>query len=122
MNGRPFPLPEDLGLKRARPAVYLYRAAAAHLRSFVTGATPANAAKAMFGNDGVTDLVLKAASTPAAISGTPGWAQQLAGVAIYDLIQSTVSLSAATRGVREAEHAHRRGRAFPDPLPGGGRV
>ena len=95
MNGRPFPLPEDMGLKRARPCVYLYRAAAAHLRSFATGATPTNAAKAMFGNDSVTDLVLRSASTPAAISGTPGWAQQLAGVAIYDLIQSTVSLSAA---------------------------
>src|SRR5262249_4413978 len=87
-------VPEDV-VKHARPAVYLYRAAAAHLRSFVTGATPTNAARSMFGDDRVTDLVIRAASSPAAISGTPGWAQSLAGVAIYDLIQSTVSLSAA---------------------------
>src|SRR5262249_25070503 len=90
---RPFPLPGDV--KQARAAVYLHRAAAAHLRSFVTGTTPTNAAKQMFGDDIVTDLVLRAAGSPAAISGTPGWAQQVAGVAIYDLIQSTVSLSAA---------------------------
>ena len=50
-----------MGLKRARPCVYLHRAAAAHLRSFVSGATPTNAAKAMFGNDSATDLVLRAA-------------------------------------------------------------
>jgi hypothetical protein len=73
----------------------VHRAAAAHLRSFVTGATPTNAAKQMFGNDIVTDLILRAPTAPAAISGTAGWAQALAGVAIYDLIQSTVSLSAA---------------------------
>ena len=91
----PFPAPEDLGIKRARPCVYVYRAAAAHLRSFVTGATAANAAKTMFRHDPVTDIVLRAASQPAAISGTSGWAQSLAGAAIYDLIQSTVSLSAA---------------------------
>ena len=93
---RPFPLPEDIpGIRKARPAVYLHRAAAAHLRSFVTGAAPTNAAKAMFGNDVVTDLILRAATTPAAISGTQQWAQSLAGVAIFDLIQSTASLSAA---------------------------
>src|SRR5262245_54110258 len=88
-------VPEDIGIRKARPCVYLHRAAAAHLRSFVTGATPTDAAKQMFGNDIVTDLVLRAATTPAAISGTAGWAQSLAGVAIYDLIASTVSLSTA---------------------------
>src|SRR5262245_30138354 len=86
---------DDPRVKHARSAVYVYRAAAATLRAFVTGATPANAAKTMFGNDIVTDLVLRAATMPAAISGTAGWAQSLAGVAIYDLIQSIVSLSAA---------------------------
>jgi hypothetical protein len=95
MTARPFPLPEDAGIKRARPCVYLYRAAAAHLRSFVTGATPADAARSMFGDDRVIDFVLRAASAPAAISGTPGWAQALAGVAIYDFVQSIMSLSAA---------------------------
>src|SRR5262245_33112120 len=92
---RPFPLPEDTGIKRARPAVYLYRAGAAHVRSHITRASPERCAQELFGNDSVTDLVLRATSAPAAISGTAGWAQALAGVAIYDLIQSTVSLSAA---------------------------
>src|SRR6516165_9771998 len=86
---------EDADVRKARPCVYLVRAASATLRSFVTGATPANAVKAMFGNDVVTDLILRAPTAPAAISGTAGWAQSLAGVAIYDLIQSIVSLSAA---------------------------
>jgi len=35
----------------------------------------------------VTALVLRAASQPAAISGTSGWAASLAGIAIYDLVQ-----------------------------------
>jgi hypothetical protein len=59
---RPLVPEDDPRVKHARGAVYVYRAAAAHLRSFVTGATPANAAKAMFGNDGVTDIVLRAAN------------------------------------------------------------
>jgi Phage capsid family len=92
---RPLVPEDDPRVKHARAAVYLHRAAAAHLRSFVTGATPANAARSMFGDDSVTDLILRAASAPAAISGTAGWAQALAGVAIYDLVQSITSLSAA---------------------------
>jgi len=86
-------VPEDI--KRARPAVYLARAAAANLRAFITGATPVNAAKQMFGQDLVTEVILRAATPPAAISGTSGWAQSLAGVAILDLVQSITSLSAA---------------------------
>jgi hypothetical protein len=88
---RPFPLPSDLGLQRTRPATLLARAGAAHLRAFITGNTPEREAKAMFGDT----TVLKAASAPAAISGTSGWAQSLGGVAAYDLIQSTATLSAA---------------------------
>jgi hypothetical protein len=86
---------EDADVRKVRPCVYLVRAASASLRGFVTGATPSNAARSMFGHDVVTDLILKSPTTPAAISGTTGWAASLAGVAIYDLIQSTVSLSAA---------------------------
>jgi hypothetical protein len=48
----------------------------------------------MFGDDQVTDIVLKAASAPATTT-TAGWAQSLAGIAIFDLIQSITSLSAA---------------------------
>jgi hypothetical protein len=85
-------VPEDI--KRARPAVYLCRAAAASLKSFVTGASPVNAARAMWGDDRITDIILRAVSSPAT-TGTPGWAQSLAGVAILDLVQSITSLSAA---------------------------
>src|SRR5262249_51157722 len=87
---RPFPLPEDLGLQRTRPAMLLARAGAAHLRAFITGTTAEHEAKTMFGDS----TVLKAASAPAAISGTAGWAPSLGGIAVYDLIQSATSLSA----------------------------
>src|SRR5262249_43301494 len=68
-------------------------AASATLRGFITGMTPTNAAKKMFGGDPVTEYVLRAASAPAEIS-TAGWAQELGRLAIHDLIASTVSLSA----------------------------
>jgi hypothetical protein len=85
-------VPEDL--KRARPAVYLFRAAAAHARSFVTRATPEGAARALFGHDAVTDVILKAATSPAS-TGTPGWAGALAQSAVDDSIAAIASLSAA---------------------------
>jgi hypothetical protein len=84
-------VPEDL--KRARPSVYLNRAACGHLRSFITGQTPVNAAKAMFGNDLATEYVIRTATAPA-MTTTTGWAKELAGVAIYDMIQSITSISA----------------------------
>jgi hypothetical protein len=84
---------EDADVRKARPCVYLVRAASATLRSFVTGATPTNAAKAMFGYDPVTDVILRSATQPAETA-TPGWAQEIARVAIYDMVQSITSLSA----------------------------
>src|SRR6516164_689728 len=75
---RPFPLPSDM-----RAANILARAGAAHLRAFITGNTPEREARAMFG-DGT---IIKAATAPATLT-TPGWAKDLGGVAIYDLIQS----------------------------------
>jgi len=93
---RPSPIKPDFsGLREARPAVYLCRAAAAHLRAFVTNNTPEREARELFGDDGATDIVLRAPTTPAAISGTSGWAASLAGIAIYDLVQTATSLSAA---------------------------
>jgi len=86
---------EDADVRKVRPCVYLARAAGATLRSYITGMTPTNAARAMFGHDPVTDIILRATSAPAAISGTAGWAQSLAGVAILDLVQSITSISAA---------------------------
>src|SRR5215831_11912821 len=86
---------ENVKVIRNRPAVYLCRAAAAHVRAHVTHEAPERAAKELFGDDAVTDVVLRAATAPAAISGTSGWAASLAGVAIYDLVQTAASLSAA---------------------------
>src|SRR6516225_4607740 len=86
---------EDADVRKARPCVYLVRAASATLRSFITGATPTNAAEKMFGSgDVVTDFILRAASAPAEIA-VAGWAQEIARVSIYDLIQSITSISAA---------------------------
>jgi len=94
-------VPED-NFRRVNPSVYLARAAAAHLRSFVTGGTPRSVAKTMF-NDTVTEVILQRAATgPAAISGTQQWAASLAGVAIYDMIQSITSLSAAAEVIDRA--------------------
>ena len=102
MSSRTSPSPERR--IAARPAVYLYRAAAAHLRGFITDQTPERAAKELFGDDAVTDIVLRAATTPAAISGTSDWAASLAVVVVYDLVQTAASLSAAadviTRGLK----------------------
>jgi hypothetical protein len=95
---------ENVKVIRNRPATYLFRAGAAHVRAHITHEAPERAAKELFGDDAVTDIVLRAATTPAAISGTSGWASSLAGVAIYDLVQTAASLSAAadviTRGRR----------------------
>src|SRR5262249_11960741 len=92
---RLFPIKPDFSsLRTPSPATFIHRAASAHLRSFVTGGiAPIDAAKAMFGDDGATELVLKAASAPATTT-TSGWAQSLAGIAVYDLVQSITSLSA----------------------------
>src|SRR5215472_16064308 len=90
---RPFPLPEDLGLKRARASTYVVRAAAAHLRALVTHRTPERAAKELFGDDPATEIVLKASSSPAAMTQT-GWAAELAQHGVRDLVASVTSISA----------------------------
>jgi len=90
MNARPL-VPEDV--RRTRPVVYLARAATASLKSFVTGATPANVAKSLWGDDRVTGTILRAVSAPATTT-TSGWAKELAGVAVLDLVQSITSISA----------------------------
>ena len=86
-------VPEDVS-RRASPAVYLARAATAHLRSFTTGMTPANAAKAMYGEgDRVTPLIIRAA-TSAATTQQTGWAAELAQRAVLATIQDAASISA----------------------------
>jgi hypothetical protein len=84
---------EEPSIKKARPAVYIVRAAAACLRAHAEKSTPINAAHRMF-NDPVTDIVLRSATSAADTTST-GWAKELAGVAIYDTIQSITSISAA---------------------------
>ena len=93
---RPFPLPTDpeSGVRRARPAAYLYRAAAAHMRAVIERTTPHSAARALFGNDPVTDVVLRAASSPATTTGAT-WASALATTAVDDSVMAITSLSAA---------------------------
>jgi len=93
---RPFPLPSDLpkGARVARPAVHIARAAAATLRAYTSGQTPSGAARKMFGDsDPVTDYMLRAATAPASTA-VSGWAKEIAGVAIYDLVQTITSISA----------------------------
>src|SRR5262249_34566273 len=83
-----------------RASAYLARAATAHLRSFVTGATPENVAKSLW-DDRVTDIILRAASAPAKAT-VVGWAQELARVAVLDLVQSVTSISAAAELIDRA--------------------
>jgi Phage capsid family len=100
---RPKPLvPEDLAKRAARPSVYLCRAATASLRSFVSdGATPINIARDLWGDDSVTNLVLRAATAPARTD-TANWAQQLATTSIIDFVQSITSISAAAEVISRA--------------------
>jgi HK97 family phage major capsid protein len=92
-NGRPFALPEDVGLKRKRPRDYLYRAASAHIRAHLKGDSVERHAKEMFG-DPVTDLVIRAASS-AATTTSPSWASALAQQVVDDSIMAIATLSAA---------------------------
>ena len=98
--GKPAEVSES-NIRKTRPANYLFRAAAAHVRAHVTRTTPANAAVSMFGRDVVTSTVLRAASNPATTTGS-GWADSLARLSIEDLIAAVASLSAGadviTRG------------------------
>jgi len=93
-NGRPFALPEDVGLKRKRPRDYLYRAASAHIRAHLKGGSVERHAKEMFDDDKVTDLVIRAASS-AATTTSPTWASALAQQAVDDSVMAIATLSAA---------------------------
>ena len=97
MNSKPFfsLSPEDRSA-RVRPAQYLFRAAAAHARARVNKTFPEAEARAMFGGDRVTELVLKAASAPAT-TGSAAWAGALAAQAIDDAIAAMTSLSAGAK-------------------------
>src|SRR5262249_5242644 len=87
------PLAEELRARTARPAVYLYRAAASHARSHVRKTSPEHEAKTMFG-DQVTEVVLRTAAS-SATTGSPTWAGALARTSIEDSIAAITSVSAA---------------------------
>jgi len=87
-------LTEELRARTARPAVYLYRAAAAHVRGFANKTTAEAAARSLFGSDVVTDVILRAASSPAT-TGSSTWAGALAQTSIDDSISAITSQSAA---------------------------
>jgi hypothetical protein len=91
--GRLAPL-EESSIKKTRPAVYLYRAGAAHVRSHLSRSSPFGAARELFGNDVVTDIVLRAATTQATV-GTPSWAGALGQAAVDDSVLAIATASAA---------------------------
>jgi hypothetical protein len=106
MPSRPFPLPEDI--KHARPAVYLYRTAAAYLRAGAnrSGQLTANgAARQLFGDgDAPTFALIKRAATSPATTGGTGWADAVAAQSIFDAIQQPTSVSAAASLFARALH------------------
>jgi hypothetical protein len=100
---RPISLrPEGVELKQPRPAVSVFRAAAAFVRAGDKG-TPEGAARELgFSRDPLADAIIRRSATSAADLTSTGWAHELAGIAIYDLIQSVTSLSAAAEVITRA--------------------
>jgi hypothetical protein len=91
---------EDAGLAQSRPAVSLTRAAACHVRAgleLVGGKarTLASAAAELGYRDNPAETLVQRAATSAADLTSTGWAHELGGVAILDLVQSITSISAA---------------------------
>lgn len=83
-------------LIKPRPAAYQWRAAAATVRAFAEGTSPEAMAKAMYPEDQVTPLVLRAVTTQATLT-DPGWASPLAMQSRSDAIEEVVALSAVGR-------------------------
>jgi hypothetical protein len=79
--------------RNVNPAVYVARAASAHLRAFTTGETPVNAARAMYGQTDFTAEVIRAATAQAA-TGTAGWAKELTRTSVLAVVQDAASISA----------------------------
>jgi hypothetical protein len=79
--------------RSVNPAVYVARAAVAHLRAFTTGETPVNAARAMYGQADFTAEVIRAATAQAA-TGTAGWAKELTRTSVLAVVQDAASISA----------------------------
>jgi hypothetical protein len=86
--------PEDR-TARPRPAQYLIRACAAHVRSHVDKVPVEKAADKLFGRgDAVTQILTRGAAAPATTTSAV-WAGPIAAVAIEDLVMAISSTSAA---------------------------
>jgi len=79
--------------RNVNPAVFVARAAVAHLRAFTTGETPVNADRAMYGQTDFAAEVIRAA-TAQATTGTAGWAKELMRASVLAVIQDAASISA----------------------------
>jgi hypothetical protein len=80
--------------RNVNPAVYVARAGAAHLRGFITGQTPTNAAKAMYGTADFGTAEIIRAATGQATTQQMGWAKELATTAVLAVVQDAASVSA----------------------------
>jgi hypothetical protein len=94
---RPFPLPEDVGLKRAPKLTPLVRGMIAAARSCYTpDRDPCRIARQMWPDDKVTFGLLTRASTTQATTTDPAWAgPALAHTVVYDLLTNLGPLSVA---------------------------
>jgi hypothetical protein len=102
--------PEDRS-KRPRPAVYLYRAAASYVHSFRLQQTAERSAKALFGDDAVTKILVSRSATAQAVTSSPGWAGALGQVAVEDSIAAITSTSAAAGLIQRGTKLNFDGRA-----------
>jgi hypothetical protein len=86
---------EDTGsaIKKLRPSIYFFRAAASVLHAHVKRCTPERSANELFGRDVVTEILLRAASGSATIASS-SWAGALAATSIEDTVMQISSISA----------------------------
>jgi hypothetical protein len=99
---KPISLRGDGSESRAvRPGVSLIRAATCFVRAGGKR-TPEGAFRELgYNHDPVADLIIRTSTSPADMT-TSDWAQPLAGVAIYDLLQSVTTQSAAAEVISRA--------------------
>jgi hypothetical protein len=80
----------------ARSSDHVWRAAAAAVRGFTSGASAEAANARMYPDDKVTPLLLRAASRPATLT-DPAWAGPLAAYSVSQAVEEMVALSAVGR-------------------------
>jgi hypothetical protein len=93
---RPIPLRPDPAALRSRSAEVLVRAVAAHAIAELQPSHVSTVVKQYWPEDRDTELITRAATTPATITGS-GWASNLASTALADFIASMAPASAAAQ-------------------------